>query len=112
MPFIDLFDDLRFHLEVSLYIHETVDLLLHIRHLCVAEAADIRHLFHRRRNLIETADKFFLTVYFIPVSPAAVIIVESNSTMPGHTEPPDTSAMSAAAMSALRATGLSSTPRS
>ena len=34
------------------------------------------------------------------------------STMPGHTVPPDTSAMSAAAMSALRATGLSSTPRS
>lgn len=74
--FVDLSDDLRLNLEVSVDVHETVDLLLNIGDLCVAVAAAVRKLLDGSDDAVEAPDEILFAAYFVAVSPAGILVTE------------------------------------
>ena len=81
LSFIDFLNDLRLYFEVSLHIHQTIDFLLYIRNLCIAESAYIRNILYRSGNLVKAADKLLFRVHFISISPSGIIIIKCDSTI-------------------------------
>ena len=77
--FVDLSDDLRLNLEVSVDVHETVDLLLDIGDLCVAVAAAVRKLLDGSDDAVEAPDEILFAAYFVAVSPAGILVTECDS---------------------------------
>mgnify|MGYP007027396207 FL=1 len=80
LTLINLLNNLRFNLEVSFHIHQSIDLLLHIADLGVTEAAAIWDFLDGCSNIIKTLDKIFFCIDFITISPSGIIVVESDST--------------------------------
>ena len=63
LTLIDLFDHISIHLKVPVNIHQTVDLLLHVCHLCITVTAHVRNLLNSRSDLIKSPDEIFFRIH-------------------------------------------------